>query len=407
MLKKKKKRVFYLLMVFLIILVPVIVSIGFYSFRKLTFSYNYCGSYGKLDEELGWKLKENTSSCLSLSNLITGETYFDSKIFTNEMGFRDIATNRKITPGSIAAIGDSWTFGYGINYEETFPYLLSQKINFPVANMGIPAYGSGSNLLLFERYVKQIRPSVVIYYTNGLWTRSLCLTKTKPVNNLIPCFWWNDKIKQIELIKPLPGKVFQEAENHSYPGGALTAGYDSLEYFFIIKPLAVIEELKTKALKIINTPEKESTNVIVNRATIVRKLKHLTDINFPQRKKTYIPEAGDTKVFSKIESVFKYTLKRYAKLAKQNNFVFLIIDTTNFYHPFVKEVNKEFGVSIIHIGVHEWNKDIVDPGEKLPPKLRKVPKDGHYAIGYNRLIAEKIASILKEKSVRLKLKNSL
>jgi hypothetical protein len=277
--------------------------------------------------------------------------------------------------------------------------------------MGVPAYGSGSNLLLFERYVKQIHPSVVIYFTNGLWTRSLCLTKKKPVNNLIPCFWWNDKIKQIELIKPLPGKVFQEAENHSYPGGALTAGYDSLEYFLIIKPLAVIEELKTKALKIINTPfrrnEKDPNNTTVNRATMGRKLKHLRDINFPQRKKTYISEAGDTDVFSKIDSVFKYTLRRYAKLAKENNFVFLIIDTSNFYYPFVNGVNKEFGISIIHIGVHEWEKDIKDPGTKLPPKLRKVPKDGHYAIGYNRLIAEKIASILKENSVRLKLKNSL
>ena len=133
----------------------------------------------------------------------------------------------------------------------------------------------------------------------------------------------------------------------------------------------------------------------------------MSDINFPQRKKTYTPHAGDTESFSKIDSVFKYTLRRYARLAKENNFVFLIIDISNAYYPFLKEVNREFGVSIIHIGTHEWKKDIDDPGKKLPPKLRKVPKDGHYAIGYNRLIAYKIARILKENSVRLKLKNSL
>ena len=67
-LTKKKKIFFYLLTVGLIIFIPIVCYFGFFAFRKLTLSYNYCGAYVELDEELGWKLKENASSCVSLKN---------------------------------------------------------------------------------------------------------------------------------------------------------------------------------------------------------------------------------------------------------------------------------------------------------------------------------------------------
>ena len=92
---------------------------------------------------------------ISLKNYITGKIYFDSNIYTNKMGFRDIKTNRDTPKGAIAVVGASVVFGYGVNYEETYPYLLSQKINFPVVNMGIPAYGSASSLLLFSAPVRR------------------------------------------------------------------------------------------------------------------------------------------------------------------------------------------------------------------------------------------------------------
>ncbi|MEK9628578.1 MAG: hypothetical protein VW455_06115 [Nitrospinota bacterium] len=205
--------------------------------------------------------------------------------------------------------------------------------------------------------------------------------------------------------------VFQQAEKHSYPGGALTAGYDSLEYFLIIKPLAIIEELKLKAQKFMGASfaqnKTDPENHVINKATLNRRIKHLMDKNFPQHNKEYFPEPGDAKAFPIIDSVFEYTLSRYAQLAKEYNFVFLLIDRFSAYKPFLKEAREKFGVSIIHIDANEWKKDVEDPGEKLPPILRNVPKDGHYAVGYNRLIAEKIASVLKENSIKLKpIKNS-
>lgn len=402
-LTKQKKKFFYLLTVGLVIFIPLACFFGFFAFRKLTFSYDYCGSYGKLDEELGWKLKENASSCLSLNNFLTGETYFDSKIYTNNLGFRDIETNRDVPKGAITAIGDSWTFGYGINYEETFPYLLSQQIDFPVVNMGIPAYGSGSTLLLFERYVEQIHPPVVIYFTHGFWTRSLCLSQTKPSDNLIPCFWWDDQNKQIELIKPPPGKVFEEAKKHSYPGGALTAGYNNWEYFLIIKPLMMINSIKTSALNTIKSTwglkQISPTAAKINRATVQRKLKHM-------RNEKYSPESDDAVAFAQIDSVLKYTLRRYARLAKEYGFILLMVDNENFYKPYLEEAKRDFGVSIIHIGANEYEKEIEYPGSKLPPKLRNVPKDGHYAVGFNRLIAKKIARSLEKSSILSKVKQN-
>ena len=421
-LTKKKKIFFYLLTVGLIIFIPIVCYFGFFAFRKLTLSYNYCGAYGELDEELGWKLKENASSCVSLKNFLTGETYFDNPIYTNNLGFRDIETNRGFSKGAITAIGSSFTFGYGLNYEETFSYLLSQKINFPVLNMGVPMYGSGSILLLFERYVKKIRPSVVIYYS-GVWERSLCFSKIKPSENLVPCFWWDDQKKQIELIKPRPGKVFEEAKKYSYPHGALSAGYNNLEYFLIIKPIMIMNDFKIKALNKIKstlglreinlknpkmdfeyTYDGQSysfniTGAIERKRLELRKRLHLADQSFPLPSKKYLPEPGHGVVFAQIDSVFEYTLRRYAKLAEEHGFTFLILDEINAYKPYLEDIKRDFGISMIHIGASEWKNSVADPISKLPEELTSIPKDGHPTIVTNRLIAKLITDTLIKNSI--------
>jgi hypothetical protein len=122
------------------------------------------------------------------------------------------------------------------------------------------------------------------------------------------------------------------------------------------------------------------------------------------RKKKYSPEWGDNVAFSRIGSVLEYTLRRYAKLAKEYNFVFLMVDNENFYKPFLEEAKSDFSASLIHIGTSEWEKDIRIPSLKIPPELRKIPKDGHYAVGYNRIIANKLADTLEKNFVLSRIK---
>ena len=73
------------------------------------------------------------------------------------------------------AIGDSWTFGYGVNGDETYPYFLSKLLNQHIHNSGIPAFGSASTYLYAKSNIEKFKPKVVIYLTKGLWRRSSCL----------------------------------------------------------------------------------------------------------------------------------------------------------------------------------------------------------------------------------------
>ena len=71
-----KKFVFYVIMVSIPVLALVLPVGGYLAYRKLTFSYDYCGSYGQFDAALGWRLKPDASSCLSLTNRLKGIVYF-------------------------------------------------------------------------------------------------------------------------------------------------------------------------------------------------------------------------------------------------------------------------------------------------------------------------------------------
>ena len=85
---------------------------------------------------------------------------------------------------SILAIGDSWTFGYCVNFEETYPFFLENSLRIPVTNLGVPAYGSGSTYGLFKRHVEKLKPKIVVYFSIGLWERSSLVQSTQEINEL-------------------------------------------------------------------------------------------------------------------------------------------------------------------------------------------------------------------------------
>lgn len=64
----------------------------------------------------------------------------------------------------IAIIGDSFTFGDEVRYEETWGYHLDQLLGekFQVLNYGVPGYGLGQMLLRYEKDIARSNPKVVI-----------------------------------------------------------------------------------------------------------------------------------------------------------------------------------------------------------------------------------------------------
>ncbi|MBI5672639.1 MAG: hypothetical protein HZC50_05130 [Nitrospirae bacterium] len=64
----------------------------------------------------------------------------------------------------IALIGDSFTFGYEVRYEETYGFYLEQTLGsrYRVLNFGVPSHGLGQILLRYQRDVRPWKPKIVI-----------------------------------------------------------------------------------------------------------------------------------------------------------------------------------------------------------------------------------------------------
>ncbi len=353
--------VFWAMMALLIISVPVVLVGGYLGFRKLTFSYGYCGSYGEFDSELGWRLKPNASSCLSLRNHLTGRVFFDTTIYTNSLGFRDSAPLQHVDNPGVIAIGDSWTFGYGVNYEDTYPHLLSRLTMEPVANMGIPAYGAGSTLLHFSRNISKLRPKAVVYFTAGLWTRSIC-DSDAPEDTLIPCFRHDRGSGAVELVTPRPGAVDAAIRDRRYPGGSLLTGYDSLFSYMIW----------VKGRQVLNLA--------------VGLLNGVTRIRTPTGSTSATPVD--------IEPILRTELLRYAELARQRNFTFVLFDPKEDYRHAVDDARAAAAGRLIYLGSSEWTR-ISTQMQKLPPERARVPRDGHFGLGANQLIADEVFRALQ------------
>ena len=100
---------------------------------------------------------------------------FDINISINKYGFRDIKDFSTSTYNDIFVVGDSYSFGDGVEENERFSNLIEQKLKIPVFNISIPG-----NFNDYEKYIKyaqangaQIRNIIIgVCMENDLWDYS-------------------------------------------------------------------------------------------------------------------------------------------------------------------------------------------------------------------------------------------
>ena len=89
---------------------------------------------------------------------------------TNSLGMRSEEVDFK--KGHILLVGDSVTFGLGVNNSETVSHYLQNKHKkYQVLNLGVPGYGIGQYFLNLKRHIDKLNPKLIvliIYTTNDL-----------------------------------------------------------------------------------------------------------------------------------------------------------------------------------------------------------------------------------------------
>ncbi len=155
--------------------------------------YGGC-DFGTPDLELGAVLKASyAGACIGLGHETT------TVVRTNAQGFRQpILPNAKPPNVSrILMLGDSTTFGVGVDQRETIPAILQALLNhgkqgadtYEVINAGVPGYGTAQEWLLFRRWAARLQPDAVILLflvTNDIQD-NLCLD-----GRMTPCFTLHD-----------------------------------------------------------------------------------------------------------------------------------------------------------------------------------------------------------------------
>lgn len=126
-------------------------------------------------QEIGYALKPNMR-----------EHAFRSTVQTNSLGFR----SQELDPEkpTVAVLGDSITFGYGIENDETIPAHLNTLLEnrFNILNTAVPGYGLGQEIATYKISIAPLHPTTVIliFHWNDLEYQEPASLDTN--GNLVP-----------------------------------------------------------------------------------------------------------------------------------------------------------------------------------------------------------------------------
>lgn len=132
----------------------------------------------QFDSELGWSPISNRS--INFPNWGT--------ISSNSLGFRspEIDQSKK----QIVILGDSVTWGFGVNDTETFPYYLDKLVSdsgYQASNLAVSGYGIDQYYLFLKRHINKfnnLKTVVLVIFTrNDLanTASNCCYGKRKPL----------------------------------------------------------------------------------------------------------------------------------------------------------------------------------------------------------------------------------
>jgi hypothetical protein len=133
----------------------------------------------------------------------------------------DVAGFRRLTPFPdkkpdvyrVMVVGDSLTYGFGIDEKDTFAARLNDRLGsdyrVEVLNLGVPGYESEDVRNAIKKYVPTLKPNLVIY--------AICL------NDFLSS---SAQYKGDEYAIPLPDRLTRYLMNHTFTGAFLNDVYD-------------------------------------------------------------------------------------------------------------------------------------------------------------------------------------
>ena len=148
------------------------------------------------------------------------EKAFRSVIRTNSLGFR--SSELEGEKQTIAVLGDSIIFGYGVENSETLPARLNELLPvYNVLNAGTPGYHIEQEAALYKEKIKPLNPAalILVFYWND-FERS---TSQLDDDNVLRAEGWQPQEKKCNPIQNgvlgvIPGKCWLDLHSAFYKG---------------------------------------------------------------------------------------------------------------------------------------------------------------------------------------------
>lgn len=90
---------------------------------------------------------------------------YKNTISVNRQGLRD--TEESLSEPEIIALGDSYTMGWGVDQEKSFPKVLEKLTGRKVLNAGISSYGTAREMMLLKRLDKSKLKFLIVQYSSN------------------------------------------------------------------------------------------------------------------------------------------------------------------------------------------------------------------------------------------------
>lgn len=160
----------------------------------------YDGALATYDSSLFYKFKPGIKGRF-------GNAEFDTQIEANSLGLRD--NESALQHPAIVCLGDSYTMGWGVEEEETFPKQLESLTGTKVLNGGMSSYGTARELIRLKMLDTTTLTNLIIQYCindydeNDQYIRNdykLSISPVAAYDSLVRMQHWNATY--------FPGKVF-------------------------------------------------------------------------------------------------------------------------------------------------------------------------------------------------------
>ena len=130
-----------------------------------------------LNENPFIKFKANTK--IKIQNFTARSDQFEYEWLTDKNGFKNTSEIANLGKYKIVAIGDSFTEGYGVSVEDSFPSILNEK-GYPSYNLGVQAYAVTQSKGALEKFGLKLNPEIIfLLYLNGTSNRETFFTNDK------------------------------------------------------------------------------------------------------------------------------------------------------------------------------------------------------------------------------------